>query len=270
MKLFDVFKKRPGTPSPAGSTQQAPSPTGLSLEELLKLSATEPAYRPEFYNRVLSGDLVVITAGDALPLGPQVLKESTEIKILSLPDGRIPVFTSTDRIFDKQIVKEKVDTVQMTGQDLFALAKGATFVLNPYSDYGKELLPGEIENMLSGDILSGSHEVKRIQEATEVQIGQPSKYPTEIVNSLKILFAAKPEVRAAYVAWIYVPGSNEPPHYIFGIAAEPGLDPQNAINEAGLAVKGQLPEGEFVDFILLDGSGGVSSYFNEIEPFYRK
>jgi hypothetical protein len=31
--------------------------------------------------------------------------------------------------------------MEMTGENLFDLAKGATFLLNPYSEYGKELLP---------------------------------------------------------------------------------------------------------------------------------
>lgn len=35
---------------------------------------------------------------------------------------------------------------------MFGLAKGATFILNPYSDYNKELIPEEIENLLNGTI----------------------------------------------------------------------------------------------------------------------
>jgi hypothetical protein len=63
------------------------------------------------------------------------------VSILKLTDGRIPVFTAKERIFDKEVIKEKVTYLAMKGEDLFNLAKGASFVLNPYSDYGKELFP---------------------------------------------------------------------------------------------------------------------------------
>ncbi len=39
---------------------------------------------------------------------------------------------------NKDIVKEEVEYMQMKGKNLFDFAKGATFLLNPYSDYGKE------------------------------------------------------------------------------------------------------------------------------------
>ena len=157
----------------------------------------------------------------------------------------------------------------MKCENLFHLAKGATFLLNPYSDYGKELLSDEVEKMLSGNILNVNAKTITIQKETKVQIGQPTKYPTDIINSLKVLFADKPNIKAAYLGWIYNPDSGEPPHYIFGLDADGDI--QSVTQEAGFTAQQFLGEDELVDFILVDNKPGVSSYFlKSVEPFYKR
>lgn len=91
MGLFDFFKKK--------SNQQALD--NITLETLLQKAATElPAYRAEFYKRLLSDELIIITQNSGIQKGSQVLQEDSKVKIVSYPDGKIPVFTSTDRIFE--------------------------------------------------------------------------------------------------------------------------------------------------------------------------
>lgn len=259
MGLFDLFKKK--------SSQQTLD--NNNLETLLQKAATEPAYRAEFYKRILSDQLIIITQNSEIQKGSQILQEDTKVKIVSYPDGKIPVFTSTDRIFDKGVVKDEVEYMQMKGENLFDLAKGATFLLNPYSDYGKELLPDEVERMLNGEILTDTSKTLTIQKKTKVQIGQPSKYPTDIINSLKILFANKPNLKAAYLGWIFDPESGEPPHYIFGLEADGDIE--NITQEAGFTAKHFLEPDEFVDFIKVDKKNGLSDYFLKgVEPFYKR
>jgi SseB protein C-terminal domain/SseB protein N-terminal domain len=259
MKLFDFIKKDYGQMRH----------DNLSLEMLVQKAVTEPAYRAEFYKRLLSDELVVITSKSNLGKGNQILQEGTNVNLVSYPDGKIPVFTSTERIFDKGVIKEEVEYLRMKGENLFGLTKGATFLLNPYSDYGKELLPEEVEKMLSGNIFTDNTKTLTIEKVTEVQIGQPAKYPTDIVNSLKILFANKPTVKAAYLGWIYDPASGEPPHYIFGLDANGDL--KSLIQEAGFTAKQFLSSNEFVDFINVDDKGGISEYFlKSVAPFYER
>ena len=164
------------------------------LETVLRKAANEAAYRPEFYEKILSEKLVVLTAATDLPDGVQTLKQNTNVNIVSFADGKIPVFTSVAKIFDKGIINEEVPFLEMKGQDLFEVTKGATFILNPYSDVGKELLPAEIESMLNGAMMTENYQKIVVEEETQVQLGQPAVYPTAIVNSLKILFASKPSV----------------------------------------------------------------------------
>lgn len=241
----------------------------LTLEQLLQKAANEPAFRAEFYKRLLTDELVVITHNSNLHEGNQTLQQDTSVNIVSYDDGKIPVFTSTERIFDKGVVKEQVEYMQMTGENLFGLAKGATFILNPYSDYGKEFLPNEIESLLNGTILTDKSKTLTIEKETQVQIGQPAKYPTDMVNSLKKLFSERPNVKAAYLGWIYNPESAEPPHYIFALDADGDL--QNLTQEAGFTAKSFLEEHEFLDFIKIERNGGISDYFlKQTKPFYER
>ena len=241
----------------------------LTLEQLLQKAVSEPAFRAEFYKRLLTDKLVIITQNSNIPEGNQTSQKDTSVSIVSYPDGKIPVFTSTDRIFDKGIIKEQVEYMQMRGENLFGLAKGATFLLNPYSDYGKELLTNEIESLLNGTILTDTAKTLTIEKETEVQIGQPAKYPTEIVNSLKKLFSERQNVKAAYLGWIFNPDSGEPPHYIFALDVDGDL--QNLTQEAGFTAKQFLEQNEFVDFIKIDKNGGISNYFlKQTTPFYKR
>lgn len=259
MGLLDIFKKKQ-----KGQVNN----DSLTLEQLLQKSATEPAFRAEFYKRLFTDQVVVITQNSNLTEGNQTLQQYTSINIVSYPDGKIPVFTSTNRIFDKGVVKEQVEYVQMKGENLFRLAKGAIFLLNPYSDYGKELFPDEIERLLNGTILTDTAKTLTIEKETQIQIGQPAKYPTDIVNSLKKLFSERPNVRTAYLGWIFNPQSGEPPHYIFGLDVDGDL--QNLTQEAGFTAKQFLKQHEFVDFIKIDKSG-ISNYFlKQTEPFYKR
>jgi hypothetical protein len=159
--------------------------------------------------------------------------------------------------------------LELKGEDLFNTTKGAALILNPYSGYGKELVPAEIEQMLNGTILTSSHRKITIAKETSVQIGQPANYPTEIVNTLSNLFSKNANVNAAYVGWIYNPSSGQPPHYIFAIDGKGDL--QNLTDQAGFIAQQYLKPDEFVDFFRINNKGGISDYFlKETKPFYRK
>src|SRR3954469_8084678 len=109
MGLFNFFKKE----------KSLSNENKYTLEQLLEMAAKEPAYRADFYKRLLTDELVVITNKTNLSDGDHVLKEATKVNIVSFPDKRIPVFTSVQRIFDKGIIKDQVPYMQFKGADLF-------------------------------------------------------------------------------------------------------------------------------------------------------
>lgn len=143
MGIFDIFKKK---------KTDATFPEN-ELEQCLLRAASETSAQKEFYIKLLWSQLFVLTV-EQYPSeeGSKTLEEDTTVQFITFEEGQIPIFTSANRIFDKGIIKNKVSYVSLKGQDLFGLAKGATFVLNPYSDYGKELTPEEIESLLDGTI----------------------------------------------------------------------------------------------------------------------
>ena len=258
MGLFDFLKNK----TRSTSTQEN------RLETALRHAATHVAYRADFYKYLLTDKLIVLTANSNLPEGSQTLKEDTNINIVSLQDGKIPVFTSTDKILENGIIKEKVSYIEIIGEDLFKFTTGATFILNPYSDFGKELLPNEIERLMNGTILTSDKKIIN-EKDTEVQIGQPARYPTEIAEALHDLFKYRPAVNKAYLAWIFNPTSEDPPHYIFAIDLDG--DNENILDEAGFTAKQFLPPDEFIDFIRIDKENPLSAYFlNQTKPFYER
>ncbi|MBX3163524.1 MAG: enhanced serine sensitivity protein SseB C-terminal domain-containing protein [Bacteroidetes bacterium] len=254
MGFFDFLKKK---------TENV-----LTLEQLLQKAATEPAYIIEFYKRLLTDELVVITQGSNHQQGNVILEKDTNVNIVML-DGKIPVFTSTERIFDNGIIKEQVDYLKLKGEDLFGFTKGATFLLNPYSNLGKELLPDEIENLLNRTFYDNRIRSTIVEKDTQVKIKQPTKYPTEMVNSLKILFAEKRNIKAAYLAWIYNPESGQPPHYIIGLDGNGNI--QDTAKEAIYITSQFVEKNEFVDFVKIEENDDVSDYFTkETKPFYKR
>jgi hypothetical protein len=254
MSFFDFFKKK----------ADAPQTGELSLEMLLQKAATEPAFRAQFSQRLLTDEVIVITQNSGRPPGEHVLEEDSTISIVALSDGRIPIFTSTDRIFDEGVINEEVHFTAMKGVDLFETTRGATLVINPFSQYRKDLLAGEIEQMLDGS-LAQSKKIT-IQKDTPVQIGQPANFPDALVASLQKLFAERPNVNAAYLGWIYNPESGDPPHLIFSIDADG--DFQTVVNEAGFTAEQYLEPSEVVDFVKF-GNGTLDDYFESTKPFYK-
>lgn len=255
MGLLDLFKKKK-TDSTFPENE---------LERALIDAATQASARSGFYQKLLWSDIVVLTGEqEGIEQGPITFEKDSTVKFITFENGIIPIFTSTNRIFDKGIIKDQVAYLAIKGQDLFGAAKGATFILNPYSDYGKELIPQEIENLLNGSIFDQQNEMT-IEEDTAIQIGQPANYPTELVNALSKLFERKETVRAAYIALVKM---NSDPHLMIGIDLEGELS--SITNEAGpLAEK--LLKNEIIDFIKIDDRGGVSEYFlTQTKPFYKR
>ena len=249
MGIFDVFKKK-----------KISAAAENELEVLLRKATTQPEYRAELYRKLLSEKLTVIG---------KAAGKDTNISISSWSDGKIPFFTSAARIYDIGEIKEEVQHFEVKGLDFFTVTKGAVLVLNPYSGYGKEFTPNEVQSMLAGTFLTDAGKELKIEMDTNVLIGQPINYPTDIVNSLKGLFARLHAVNAAYLGWISFSDPTVPPHYIFGLDVNGDFGTIN--KEAGFTAQQFLKKGEFVDFIQIDNKGGISDYFlNQTKPFYKK
>jgi tetratricopeptide (TPR) repeat protein len=163
MGLFSIFKKKKtGSAFPENE-----------LEQCLLNAKSDALAQKNFYQKLLWNQLLVLTADHSNSEAElQILEKHSEVQLVTFENGQIPVFTSANRIFDKNVVKTEVPYMSIKGHDLFEAAKGATFILNPYSDYRKELIPEEIENLMNGTIYGKIDEYeierKRFEEFNKI------------------------------------------------------------------------------------------------------
>jgi tetratricopeptide (TPR) repeat protein len=163
MGILNIFKKK---------KTESTFPEN-ELEQCLMQAASNISAQKEFYQKLLWSQLYVLTVEQSVSNEElQALEKNTTVQFVTFEGGQIPIFTSTNRIFDKGIIKEGVSFISLKGQDLFGVAKGATFILNPYSNYGKELIPDEIESLMDGTIYEkidkNEIENKKYQEFNEI------------------------------------------------------------------------------------------------------
>ena len=80
-------------------------------------------------------------------------------------DGRkyLPVFSSIARM--QEYIKEDSKYLSMVGRDLFDTTRGAPLILNPASEYGKQLAPHEIAQLLDPGSAPRSEPMVKMGEA---------------------------------------------------------------------------------------------------------
>ena len=163
MGLFDIFKKK---------KTESTFPEN-EIEKCLTQTTSNFSAQKQFYQKLMWNQLFVLTSEKSISeVENQTLENDINVQFVIFENGQIPVFTSINRIFDKGIIKEKVPYLSIKGQDLFKSLNGATFILNPYSDFVKELIPEEIETLLNGTIYNKIDEQelqnKKHQEFNEI------------------------------------------------------------------------------------------------------
>ena len=242
------------------------------LEELLRLAADEPAHRPAFCEALLEAEVFLLGAsGQSNDEGQVMLQAGSQVHLQhwEKADGSavIPFFTSLEVL--QQSIDEEQTFLALPVRVLFEMTLGATLVLNPKSDYGKEFVPAEVEQLLNYGV-SRMPEQRVVEEETQVLLGQPAEYPSKLVDSLTQLFARNSNVQRAYLALMHDPSVDEKAHLIIGVEADGDAD--KVINAAGNVAGDLAIEGEPVDLCrVTPGEEGLSQYFiNETTPFYEK
>ncbi len=240
------------------------------LESLLRLAATEPAHRPEFNKLLLQSPLFVLGEAEQEANDDGLVPEGSNLGLLhwEKEDGStvIPVFTSLQAMQDS--IEADESYLEIPARALFEMTLGEDLVLNPGSEYGKDLMPAELESLLSG---SSDHAVERVlAQSSEISIGQPEHYPAKLVDSLTTLFSKHDNIAAAYLGLIHDPEHDEQPNLIIGLQGEGDL--QAVIQEAGAVAWDTTDDEEVVDFIIIEkGDEGIAEYFlNETEAFYDR
>lgn len=242
------------------------------LEEILRLAADEPAHRPQFCEVLLNSQVFLLgTTGEPSTNAEVNLAAGSKIQIQhwEKADGSpvIPFFSSLE-VLQKSINSEE-SYLALPVRALFEMTQGATLILNPKSDYGKEFVPAEVAHLLSIGI-SQAPSKRVVEKETKVLLGQPSNYPSKMIDSLTQLLAKHGNVKKAYLALMYDASVDEKPHLIIGIEGDGDIE--KVMREAGNVAADTAPKGEPVDLYRVKGNeSGVSEYFiNQTKPFYEK
>ena len=241
------------------------------LERSLVRASTDPAHRPQFVRDFLAADVHAITGGPP-PAEPRsyVAETATKVSLLTVDhQGRtcVAMFSSLPRL--QAAIDREVAFITMNARDLLVTTRGADLVLNPGAEYGKVFLADEVRRMLDGTLWRPD-EPRVVQQATEVLLGQPARYPTELADALGRLFRGNASVQQAYIAHFYDPSTGEPAHTL--VAVEATGDWDRVVAEAGMVAAGiQVPDPP-VDFVRLGGGGndGFAGYFRGVQPFYKR
>jgi len=233
--------------------------TNSRLEEVLKLAATEPAHRPEFFKLLLEASVWVP--------GESAEQSDVELQHWEKEDGAsiIPFFTSEQAL--QQATSEPLPFLVMPTRTLFAITRGETLFLNPKLPAGKEFSPREISSLLEekGNALS---QQTVLEGGTTLLLSEIAEPPAQTIASLTQLFAKHKEVRRAWVAHIKEAAEAQP-NLLIGIEADGDIE--NIIQAAGSVATDTLLEDEPVDICEVVENDNISHFFTaHLTPFYER
>lgn len=239
------------------------------LEESLLKAIQEPEYRPQFYRDLANATLFIIQHGVPLPKehGRHEMQSGEQIQIMQVEaNGKqyIPVFSALLRL--QPMITGESAYLGMNALELFQLTRGSSLLLNPGSEFCKELSVGEIAEIIDGTI-GKPVETRVAEQDVSVEIGQPANYPVELVETLKKLFAKDKRVKRAWIAQFLDPRVDQKPHSI--LAIEVTKDYEAVMADIGVVVNGiEIPDPP-LDIIQITGNDGIEEYFtDELKPFY--
>jgi len=159
------------------------------LEKALVEAVKTPTSAPDFYRLLLESNLLVMGSAEGRENAREEfsLTPGSQLKLVTgLKDGSqyLPVFSSLARM--QEFVTQECKYLSVNGRALLELTRGGPIILNPASQYGKELSPQEVKQLLDGPTIS-----RATADAAE--------YPTARVEALTKLFAAHPEIATAWM-----------------------------------------------------------------------
>ena len=183
------------------------------LERALVKAVKNPAATADFYRLLLESDLLVMGTAQGQEGATEVfaLAPGNNLNLVTgLKDGHryLPVFSSMLRM--QEYVKQECKYLSINGRALLDLVRGAPVILNPASEYGKELTAEQV-----GQLLGPSRSQRTIGEA---------QYPMPLVEALARVFAANPLVDAAHMIQVTFANRAQEPHPLVGIEASPAID----------------------------------------------
>lgn len=237
------------------------------LEELLVLSCENLVYRPQFYRKLIDSSIYVLPAPSSVDAESGKLKTpNIRLQMIKLSgQAFLPMFTSLKRI--QESVAAPVKYLQIPCKTLFEITQGTDLFLNPYSEYGKQVLPEEAKGLVDGSYFFQLAEEK----FNDIFLSQPLEAPAQLIDSLTKIFQEMPEVKSAYLAQCLNHDRDNLPGLL--IAIEASGDWEKLAAMAAHACAGLSQDFDFVDFYPLKQGHpqALEEYFyQKVKPFFRR
>jgi hypothetical protein len=241
------------------------------LEQLLLLAGSEEQARPAFYQALLQENIIMVLAPeDGLAPGEVQLAEGQQIQLQVLQDGRLPIFSSPDRLNDGGLDHGNMSWVWIPGHAFFQMTAGQEAVLNPFSPAGKLLPKEEIEALLRGELTQQNG----LPPDAQVTLSAPAELPEGLAEALTEFGATHPTISAIYLAQMQLVGAPQQDAEARLLLGFVSTD-QNPefMQDLGPALEGRTGTFQHVDLMLLDmeSNEGVNPYFRqpEVQPLYQ-
>ena len=228
------------------------------LEEALVQAVDSPSTAPDFYGLLLESDLLVLgtvegqesaTSAFSLEPGGQLALVTGERN----GERFLPIFSSVTRM--QAYVKEESRYLSVNGRALLDLTRGAPVILNPGSDYGRELTPQQVEQLLDAS-------------APRVATGT-AEYPAALVAALTAVFEKDAGVQAAWMIGITDKSLGGASHPLVGI--ETTGDMAALVAQIERAAQEKAP-GMVFDLQRVDRTQptNMASALLSTQPFYQR
>lgn len=234
------------------------------LERALMRAADEPEARAPFLKALLDAELSFALAEQ----GGQYQAPELE------SDGMyfVPIFTSDERV-KTMFGRDKMTVVRQSFRQIIEQISDANFVLNPGSDYGRELTQADVAAMLAGDFETAAEGDDDGPDGPgdaplPTAVGRPSPTPTHLTQPLATLFASMPEVRAAHFAQAVFPDPGGIKRLVLGISTDGDLD--DALDRVADVLDEVAKPSDVIDFVPVPGSPLDFYFERDVNPFYRR
>lgn len=235
------------------------------LERALVKVVKNPAITPEFYRLLLASDLLV--------MGTVEGQEDAAEQFTLAPGGRVnlvtgqkngatflPVFSSLLRM--QEYAQKECKYLSINGRALLELTRGAPIVLNPASEYGKELSPQQVSHLLDPAAAQG---------LVLPNVGE-AEFPTALAQTLTDVFVTRSDVEAAWVMQVHFPERGQT-HPVVGIELNSSMGGgwPSLMEAIKAAADRGLPEMIF-DLQRIDRRNpvGLTNSLLQVPPFYQR
>jgi hypothetical protein len=258
-------------PPQMGSAQTGGQVT--QLDKSLIAAQQDNSKANDFYNLFLNTDVYIPTRD--MPEKDTVSRAEEGEKFTPVIIDRggkkyLPIFDTLERL--QAWANRSIGYVRISTHALLrGIGNDIHIVLNIGTDYYKEFVSEELK-MLREAVAATTPKEQKLPAGTQVFVGAPAKIPSGLQEAVKTCLNKNKEVKAAYLGQVMINKEGEKPHLVLVLEMEPATENVfSAINQdVGVAIKGLLKDGEYLDLMTYDGQGLTASIVRQIKPFYMR